>query len=838
MSEILDLLQNLSPKPHGNYIECECPSCHHRTAFVYPKNGLLSPVICNRKNQCGFRGTVGSLYPDEFRSEISSANNQVNGFKPIFDAHGIDTGKLIVARILGQDISLALTKEFSKKPRMISGKIRWTTNCSIEDLPYSYYPVLNEGQDLYVFAGEWDYLKGLEDGLACTSSIFGESHMPTEADFDLFAEFNVIKIVLDNDKTGRTMSGKLALLLRGKFPAKQIEIIRLVFSQKKLEGKGKDFCDYRLEHSLQEFLLIQGVVVDDHVKASIAIERKKEKIEKKKEEVEQKGPQFQKEDILCLVGKYIVTTKGVFQPIELAPGFFDHKLICADPVIILERLQDMSAQQSYVKLEWGKQDKIVPMDFLIPRNLENLTRAGIRILGPNTKEMAEYFLEAINTCAMREIATRNGWYGEKFVLGEEAISETGIVSIAAPDDGPRIREKGDFEKWRSSVGRFTNDPQIQIAIGAAVIAPFLAQLGVENCTIHFWADSSVGKSFAQMLAASIWGDPENEHGCGVFRSWSGTLAGHEVYFHSMKNLPCFLDEAHLCAPGVAEQIIYQFGNGVGKQRATKNVKQAMIYNWRTLLLSSGEKRLSDTKTKYGGIGARVIEIFRIVYESVSEIEFRETRRNLVRNYGFGAKKIIYFLLQNKEVVEKEFLEILGFLETNSVIQGKIKINDLVKRLIPRWAAICLGAKIASQLFGWQFDEEKIWIEMLKSFGSAVEKPSVVLHDTIFEIYASNVVHFGSRTITGDIHKIQNEEFWGFVCEKSKSIYFLPEILKRELDKRGCIYSQIALCSQVKKDSSGKSSVLVKLNSVPCRMVKFTPKEWTEEHDEQAKEDEK
>ncbi|MGK9608296.1 DUF927 domain-containing protein, partial [Salmonella enterica subsp. enterica] len=67
------------------------------------------------------------------------------------------------------------------------------------------------------------------------------------------------------------------------------------------------------------------------------------------------------------------------------------------------------------------------------------------------------------------------------------------------------------------------NPVLTLAIGCSLAGPLLSLVGVLGGGVHLVGDSSSGKSLAQLIGSSVWGDP------GVFAaSWDMTKGGLEI----------------------------------------------------------------------------------------------------------------------------------------------------------------------------------------------------------------------------------------------------------------------------------------------------------------------
>lgn len=812
LNAVLTLRTESSQNGDVNHAIYNCPSCG-KDAYVYFGAGYFSWVKCNHENKCGYRKQIKDILGKEFLPP------KENPYIGLFAKHGINLSSF--AWLLG-DIaspSIKISNEYSKHLifSQEANKYKWKIPSGFKATMAEFYPVVhvNEKDILYVFAGEWDWMKGIEDGLACTSSLFGEGYMPKDQGFNVFTSYDDIRICYDVDTKGLESSSKLARKLKEKFQDKKIYMIKLPFSG---ENGNKDYCDYRLTNGLDKFLALEPIEIKaKKTKRDVS----NESFEKEKTRAEESKKQFQNiiKTVIGMKGDvYDVTENGVFIERVIKSKYTNdscivYEKICDDDVVVKEWLTDIAAQESYIKLAWDGKEKIFPLTTLQNRNFEKLASAGIRILSPNTNEMGSYFLAALSDRGIvKEFSTRNGWFGNRIIVGNKVLSKEKIKDIARHPGSISFGSKGDESLWQQTIKRYTNDPQIQIFLAISALAPVACRLGVENCIFHLWQESGCGKTFTAKIASSYWGAYENdeEDGTGLLRSWNGTFVGLEYLFYQLKNMPAFLDESHLCKhQDMISQIVYAFGNGRGRDRGAKDKPGSMAeaMAWRTLAISTGEKKISDALNQ-GGIGSRVIEVFRKTVESISEIEFRETLDILKKNYGFGGIKFLEYYLQNDAGVLQMHKDILAWLEENQTVKKIIcgedgERNNIAKRLLPRWALIFLGAQLNRNLFGFEYSQQSIFEEMLESLKTIEEKPTVSLVGCMEEICLSNKANFQQKK-PNSFTSIDKNESWGFYDETIDAYYIFPNIIKRELSKRGYSYSQLNLIkNRLICDSDGR-----------------------------------
>ncbi|XFB08572.1 DUF927 domain-containing protein, partial [Azotobacter salinestris] len=113
-------------------------------------------------------------------------------------------------------------------------------------------------------------------------------------------------------------------------------------------------------------------------------------------------------------------------------------------------------------------------------------------------------------------------------------------------------------------------------------------VGVNGGGVHLVGDSSSGKSLAQLIGASVWGDP------GVFAaSWDMTKGGLEIEAASRNDTLLSLDEIKRADPRRVQEMAYALANGQGKGTMTREREGRAKLHWRLLTLSSGERSLSE-----------------------------------------------------------------------------------------------------------------------------------------------------------------------------------------------------------------------------------------------------
>ncbi|HGU5402426.1 TPA: DUF927 domain-containing protein [Klebsiella pneumoniae] len=158
--------------------------------------------------------------------------------------------------------------------------------------------------------------------------------------------------------------------------------------------------------------------------------------------------------------------------------------------------------------------------------------------------------------------------------------------------------KGTAEDWRGSVAHLVaGNYSMMTATAAALAAPLIGLAGADGFGIHFYEQSSAGKTTTANVASSLYGNPD------LLRlTWYGTALGlaNEAAAHNDGLMP--LDEVGQGSDPVSvSQSAYALFNGVGKLQGAKEGGNRDLKRWRTVAISTGEM---DLETFIAGAGRR------------------------------------------------------------------------------------------------------------------------------------------------------------------------------------------------------------------------------------------
>ena len=255
--------------------------------------------------------------------------------------------------------------------------------------------------------------------------------------------------------------------------------------------------------------------------------------------------------------------------------------------------------------EWA-----MPMELL--RGAGDDLRGELLAMGvaidPHAKNLLAQYLQANTPKRRVHCALQVGWCGDSFVLPDTVIgpAASGVIFQSGERGHDEHTRGGTLAGWKSDIAaRAVGNPLLRLALSASFAGPMLARCNGESGGIHFFGDSSTGKTTAIEAACATWG------GANFRRSWRATANGMEGAAALFNDCLLALDEISECDPKEVGAIVYALGNGRGKQRASRTGNARSVTRWRCFVLSSGERTIGTTMME-GGYRAKAGQSVRLL----------------------------------------------------------------------------------------------------------------------------------------------------------------------------------------------------------------------------------
>jgi hypothetical protein len=188
-----------------------------------------------------------------------------------------------------------------------------------------------------------------------------------------------------------------------------------------------------------------------------------------------------------------------------------------------------------------------------------------------------------------------------FVLPEQIITSNGVKNYSDAEDdfedceegivfqqsslktSHNIRQNGTAKEWKEKIGNFCSGNGRSVFTCCSGFAQPLAGLLDEAlCGVHFYGESSTGKTTLLRVQASIYGEPN------FIRQWRTTANAVEGIALCRNNLPLIMDDIGQVNPKEVGDTIYTIANGQIKARLSKDGSVKKIETFSTSLQSTGE----------------------------------------------------------------------------------------------------------------------------------------------------------------------------------------------------------------------------------------------------------
>ena len=213
------------------------------------------------------------------------------------------------------------------------------------------------------------------------------------------------------------------------------------------------------------------------------------------------------------------------------------------------------------------------------------------------------FISATKPSTATRTVSQPGWYGDAFVsmsetfVAPDAKAEV-FLSASLGGRAPESYQCGTLEGWQRDVaGPALSSRAITLALIAQFAAPIGAWLGLPLLGIHFFGNSSIGKTTALRVSASVSGPAHGYQ--SMLRTWHASEAGFETMAIRSNHHVLLLDEVGQAPPQALGQMLYTAANGSGKKRSNRHLQDVPEARWSTLPVSTGETHVADQLSEQG-----------------------------------------------------------------------------------------------------------------------------------------------------------------------------------------------------------------------------------------------
>lgn len=557
---------------------------------------------------------------------------------------------------------------------------------------------------------------------------------------------------------------------------------------------------------------------------------------------------------------YEINTLGLFVEKAGARGGEPYMEKVSDtPMLITGVLVDVESNAHAVQIAYRQRghwkQTIVPRDKLATsvEIIVALATYGCDVTSANKMDVVRWFAayEARNKAYLARTETTGalGWQpGPRFLLGTQVISPTGVQPIATGD--PRqwpanslmfrpkspgdelllgaYRTAGTLDGWLAAVAPLAEYPLVLVGIYAALAAPLLQLLKLPPIIVHFADRTSTGKTTALKVAASTCGCPDERERFTVIQSWAATINAVSSMCAILRHLPLFLDDTRKIRKlEELTQVIYDFSGG--KERARRNQEGGLqeVGWWKTIMVSTGEAKLTDYAADQEGAHARVIDVWGRPFGDKNELTGQVVDRvklAIEEHYGHALPALLQYVLAHYDQVDtwREWAaqSRAGFVA--AFLDAGVKSEHLARRIADSLSGLQLAATLAHAALPLPWEPPDLWetlrgalIEGIEGADTARVALQILLEDAV----QRRAEYFNAREPrTPPVHGWRGRWDGG----RTSPVWFMTatvrEVLgKAQIDARRVLRAW-ADSNWLLRDGSGKTTVPMSVDGPRVRML--------------------
>lgn len=324
-----------------------------------------------------------------------------------------------------------------------------------------------------------------------------------------------------------------------------------------------------------------------------------------------------------------------------------------------------------------------------------------------------------------------GWKEDNtvFVLGDDLYrrDDTGTVvkdtiRLAAHTTragSDMFTVKGNFETWKAGTNilRKAKLYPHQFSIGVGLASILMEFTGLKGATVSFYGPSGSGKSQAQLIQQSLWGDPEKLH-------FQSKFTANSLFnrFGMYGNLPMTVDEATQMSDKDVGDYLYWVSQGRDKARLTRSAEERSPKEWALLSTLSTNKPIASKLVSAGHETdaqlARLLEL-RVekspIYKDGTDAG-RKLHRLFTENYGHGGRRFVEQLMRfDDQAIRAMVAEAFDtfprrydqqFSGVERYWEGITVLVEMCLRLAYEWDIIAFSSKAATQWAIGQLEENR------------------------------------------------------------------------------------------------------------------------------------
>lgn len=574
------------------------------------------------------------------------------------------------------------------------------------------------GPELIITEGIFDQMLAEQAGYNCIG-LAGSARQPR-----LHKGIKKVLLIMDGDKAGREYTEKYAVPIYNQGP--RVDIITL--------PESTDLADHLIKYESIDDL--ERVPILDYYLEKIKTRPKNKELkviiytilkqmdEIEREEILRKLKNLWKTSIASVRKDYANYTRTQIETEFISEDGFKFKVpegytmtqngirangktqVTYEPYYIARTGENKNTNIEYVETKFRQngrtKERIIERQKIsVVKDLLEESNYGAPVNSANALLLVKFF-DAWNArnrdiYSTFEVVDQMGWSKKRFILTDRVIEEktTGKVYYVGSLKKRAYSQGGTLSRWETTIRKLKdlkNGQTARFLVYAGFASAILEPLELRPFIIHLHGDTSIGKTTALRIPASIYGKPTE--GDAMIR-WHNTSNFIIRYMENLKNIPLVIDE--LSSENgknfnkVVSSIAYTMEGGIAKGKASRTDNKG-ISEQRTFKLgifSSGEPPMLSNESM-GGSTVRVWELAGSPFGESNKTLVRELEAALKENYGVAIDKFIKGFLINQEIFDTN----------ESFYNGETE--DTENRLLKMLNKIFITGVLVNQIFNLNF----------------------------------------------------------------------------------------------------------------------------------------
>jgi uncharacterized protein (DUF927 family) len=330
------------------------------------------------------------------------------------------------------------------------------------------------------------------------------------------------------------------------------------------------------------------------------------------------------------------------------------------------------------------------------KKIHQISSFGVAFTDAHSKILVEFIKDLMVSNEDRIPRIRSystmGWKGDynSFVIGEKEYFIDRVEDIKLMGNVTEMmnafHQKGTVDGWIKHSEKLLKHDAMRYMVYLSCAAPLLSLLEEYSRMNNAYGDTGTFKTGRNRVAMSLWSHPEkSQHGL------RNTDNYYEMLASTFKHIPLHFDETSTVKRDEMLENIYSLCNGTGKGRLNSDVNLRDIKKWTTIILTSGERRVTK-EDDMGGSKVRAIDVSSNKMprdkEAVDNFE-----KHMTENYGVVAPLLIQKIIASKNELPKRYENCIKRLSEAISIND----NNTADRMIKTFAVYVLAGELFEEI---------------------------------------------------------------------------------------------------------------------------------------------